>query len=158
MFFARMRVSAYAGLFSKWLRKKQFIGFSFKFLYFYYPKECVLFEKRLCFKPKYIHFVYSFVAYVTFSSSCLCRLDQFVVFFSTRSTRTCRCHGKWYFLGSSVLLVVKNTYDLRSQIRFWILPKKRTLKLSTNRGCITSALQATTTLGWILLKACFFKD
>ena len=42
-------------------------------------------------------------------------------------------------------LVVKNLYDLRSQIRFWILPKKRTLKLSTNRGCITSALQVTTT-------------
>ena len=74
-------------LFSKWLRKKQFIGVSFKFLYFYYLKECVLFEKRLCFKPKYIHFAYSFVPYVTFSSSCLCRLDQFVVFFSTRSTR-----------------------------------------------------------------------
>ena len=82
MFFARMRVSAYAGfIIFQVIKKKKFIGFSFKFLYFYYPKECVLFEKRLCFKPKYIHFVYSFVAYVTFSSSCLCRLDQFVVFF-----------------------------------------------------------------------------
>ena len=53
-------------------------------------------------------------------------------------------------------LVVTNLYDLRSQIRFRILPKKRTLKLSTNRGCITSALQVTTTLGLILLKACLF--
>ena len=28
--------------------------------------ECILFEKRFCFKPKYIHFVYSFVAYAAF--------------------------------------------------------------------------------------------
>ena len=40
--------------------------------------ECVLFEKRLCFKPKHIHFVYSFLAYVAFSS-CLRREDQFVL-------------------------------------------------------------------------------
>ena len=46
------------------------------------------------------------------------------VFFPARSTRTCRCHGKWSFFGSSVFLVVKNPYDLRSKIRFWILPKK----------------------------------
>ena len=39
-------------------------------------------------------------------------------FFPMRSTKTCRCHGKWSFLGSSILLVVKNLYDLRSQIRF----------------------------------------
>ena len=47
--------------------------------------ECILFEKRLCFKPKYIHFVYSFLAYVAFSS-CLRREDQFVVavFFFSR--------------------------------------------------------------------------
>ena len=32
----------------------------------------------MCLKPKYIHFVYSFVAYVAFSS-CLHREDQFVV-------------------------------------------------------------------------------
>ena len=49
----------------------------------------------------------------------------FSFFFSTRRTRTCRCHGKWSFFGSSVFLVVKNPSDLRSQIRFWILPKKR---------------------------------
>ena len=96
--------------------------------------ECVLFEKRLCFKPKYIHFVYSFLAYVAFSS-CVRREDQFVLavffFFFTRSTRTCRCHSKWSFCGSSVFLVVKNPHDLRSQIRFCILPKKRTLRLLT---------------------------
>ena len=40
------------------------------------------------------------------------------LFFPMRSTRTCRCHGKWSFFGSSGFLVVKNPYDLRSQIRF----------------------------------------
>ena len=53
--------------------------------------ECILFEKRLCFKPKYIHFVYSFLAYVAFSS-CLRRDDQFVLavfcfFFFSRGAR-----------------------------------------------------------------------
>ena len=38
-------------------------------------------------------------------------------------SRTFRCHGKWSFIGSSVFLVVKNPYDMRSQIRFWIFPK-----------------------------------
>ena len=99
--------------------------------------ECILFEKRLCFKPKYIHFVYSFLAYVAFSS-CLHREDQFVLavfFFFTRSTRTCRCHSKWSFCGSSVFLVVKNPHDLRSQIRFWILPKKRRHPICFREGC-----------------------
>ena len=41
--------------------------------------------------------------------------------------RTCRCHGKLSFFGSSVVLVMKNLYDLRSQIRFWILPKNAPL-------------------------------
>ena len=40
----------------------------------------------LCFKPKYIHFVYSFVTYVAFSC-CLRREDQFVVFFFPRGAR-----------------------------------------------------------------------
>ena len=49
----------------------------------------------LCFKPKYIHFVYSFVAYVAFSC-CLRREDQFVVFFSHEEHENMhiRCHGK----------------------------------------------------------------
>ena len=97
-----------------------------------------LFEKRLCFKPKYIHFVYSFVAHVALSC-CLRREDQFVFFFPMRSTRTCRCHGKWSFFGSSIFLVVKNPYDLRSQIRFWVLSEKRTLTVGfivwTANGC-----------------------
>ena len=99
--------------------------------------ECILFEKRLCFKPKYIHFLYSFLAYVAFSP-CLRREDQFVLavfFFFTRSTRTCRCHSKWSFCGSSVFLVVKNPHDLRSQIRFWILPKKRRRPICFREGC-----------------------
>ena len=51
-------------------------------------KEYTLFEKRLCFKPKYIQYLFSFVTYVTFSSS-LCRGDQFVVvvFFFSRGAR-----------------------------------------------------------------------
>ena len=61
------------------------------------------------------------------SVCCCC----FSFFFLTRSTRTCRCHSKWSFFGSSVFLVVKNPYDLTSQIRFCILPKKRTLRLLT---------------------------
>ena len=55
----------------------------------------------MCLKPKYIHFVYSFVAYVAFSSY-LHREDQFVIvvtfllllllfFFFTRSTVICHC-------------------------------------------------------------------
>ena len=60
-------------------------------------------------------------------------------FFPTRSTRTCRCHGKWSFFESSVFLVVKNPYDLRSQIRFWVLSEKRTLTVGfivwTANGC-----------------------
>ena len=86
-------MSAYAGLFSK-LKKKNNSTASILNANNFYPKECILFEKRLCFKPKYIHFVYSFPAYAAFSS-CLRREDQFVVavlvFFLTR---TCRCHSK----------------------------------------------------------------
>ena len=75
-----------------------------------------------------MHFVYPFVAYVAFSS-CLRREDQFVVvFFLPRGAR-----------GRTVVMVndpfsdlpffggEESVSDLRSQIRFWILPKKRTL-------------------------------
>ena len=92
----------------------------------------------MCFKPKYIvnTFVYSFLAHVAFSS-CLRREDQFVVFFSTRSTRTFRCHDP--FSDLPFFLVVKNPYDLRSQIRFGVLPEKRTLSVGcivwTTNGC-----------------------
>ena len=85
----------------------------------------VFYSRNICL----VHFVHSFVAYVAFSS-CLRRENQLLLlFFSTRSTRTCRCHGKWSFFGSSVFLVVKNPCDLKSQIRFWILLKKHTICL-----------------------------
>ena len=64
--------------------------------------------------------IYTFRIFIC-SSCCFFFLSSpwgSVCFFSTRSTRTCRCHGKWSFLGSSIFLVVKNPYDLRSQIRF----------------------------------------
>ena len=53
-------------------------------------------EKRLCFKPKYVHFTYIHtLVYVAFPS-CVRLENQFVVFSSvfliTRSTRTFRCH------------------------------------------------------------------
>ena len=60
-------------------------------LFLNYSKECNLFEKRLCFKPKYIHFVYSFEAYVAFSS-CLRREDQF--FSSHKEHEDMPLHGK----------------------------------------------------------------
>ena len=66
-------------------------------------------------------------------SVCSCCFLFF--FFFTRSTRTCRCHSKWSFCGSSVFLVVKNLHDLRSQIRFWILPKKRRHPICFREGC-----------------------
>ena len=47
----------------------------------------------------------------------------------------------WSFFWSSVFLVVKNPYDLRSQIRFGFLPEKRTLSVGcivwTTNGCWT---------------------
>ena len=49
----------------------------------------------------------------------------FPLFFSSRGARGhAVVQGKWSFFWSSVsVLVVKNPYDLRSQIRFWILPQ-----------------------------------
>ena len=41
--------------------------------------RCIQFKKCLCFKLKYVHFVYSYIVYVAFPS-CLCCDDQFVVF------------------------------------------------------------------------------
>ena len=40
--------------------------------------RCIQFKKCLCFKPKYVHFVYSYIVYVAFPS-CLCCDDQFVM-------------------------------------------------------------------------------
>ena len=66
-------------------KKKQFIGLNFTIL------RSIFYSRNvLSFKPKYIHFVYSFLAYVAFSS-CLRSEDQFVVavlvFFFSRGAR-----------------------------------------------------------------------
>ena len=57
--------------------------------------QCILFEKRLRFKPKHIHFVYSYVVYVTFPS-CLRQISLlfFPLFSSSR--------GAW---GHAVVMV-----------------------------------------------------
>ena len=47
----------------------------------------------------------------------VCCFNFFLSVLITKSARTCRCHGKWSFFGSSVFLVVKNPCDLRSQVR-----------------------------------------
>ena len=102
--------------------------------------RCILFEKS-CVSAE----IYTFRIFIC-SLYCFCFLsspwgsvccffsheeheDMFFLFFLF-CTRTCCCHGKWTFFGSSIFLVAENPYDRRSQIRFWILPKKRTLNLS----------------------------
>ena len=67
-------------------------------------------------EPSYSHSIFAIFC------SCLRCEDQCVVFFSTRSTRTCRCHGKW-----SIFLVVKNPYDLRSQTVFGFSKKNASI-------------------------------
>ena len=64
-----------------------------------------------------MYFVYSFLAYTMLRFLLIVfavRISLSFFFFFTR--------------GSSVFLVMKNPYDMRSQIRFLILPKKRTLR------------------------------
>ena len=60
--------------------------------------------------------------------SCLRRGDRFVLFPLFFSSRGARGHAVVMvndpFFESSVFLVMKNPYDLRSQIRFCILPEK----------------------------------
>ena len=72
-------MSAYAGLFPSYQIKKTSSASVLNSDNFTIRRS--VFEKRLCFKPKYIHFVYSFVAHVAFSSCLHCE-DQFVAFFS----------------------------------------------------------------------------
>ena len=80
----------------------------------------------MCLKPKYIHFVYSFVAYVAFSSY-LHREDQFVIvvtfllllfFFSKEHGDMPLFMVNDPFSDLPFCLVVKDPYNLRSQIRF----------------------------------------
>ena len=84
MFFVRYVVSAQASA-------SVLISYNFTILGF------ILFEKRLCFKPKYICFVYSYVVHAAFPS-CLRRrislLFSSSIFLITKSTTTCHCHDK----------------------------------------------------------------
>ena len=79
MFFCTYVVSAYAGLFSK--LKKNNSTASILNANNFYPKECILFEKRLCFKPKYIHFVYSFLVMLLFILVFALRISLLLLFF-----------------------------------------------------------------------------
>ena len=96
---------------------------------------CILLEKSCVSAEIYTFrifirslYCFSFLSSPRGSVCCCCCCC--CCFFFTKSTRTCYCHGKWTFFASPVFLVVENPYHRRSQIRFWILPKKRTLNLS----------------------------
>ena len=74
--------------------------------------RCILCEKRLRFKPKYIHFVYSYVVYVAFPS-CLRRQVSVCCFskssvFSTRGAR-----------GHAVVMVTNDPFS--DHFRFFFL-------------------------------------
>ena len=72
----------------------------------------------MCFKPKYIHFVYSYAAYVAFPY-CVRREDQLVVF--SLYFPLLEEHGDIYvvvmvnnpFSDLPFFLILKNLYDLR---------------------------------------------
>ena len=99
----------------------------------------------MCLKPKYIHFVYSFVAYVAFSSY-LHREDQFVIvvtflllllllfFFHEEHGDMPLFMVNDPFSDLPFCLVVKNPYNLRSQIRFEFSQKTEPIvsRLETN--------------------------
>ena len=63
------------------------------------------------FQLKYIHFVYSYVVYIAFAS-CLRREDQFVVFFPTKSTRTCFFYFFFFARGHVAVMVNEPFSDL----------------------------------------------
>ena len=95
------------------------------------------------FQPKYIHFVYSYVVYIAFPS-CLRGEDQFVVcfvlfFFPRRARGHVAVMVNGSFFESPISLVVENTYDQRSQIRFSDSSQKRTL-LKFKRFMVVSPL------------------
>ena len=78
-------VSAYARLFSKFKKRKNNSSAN--------SVRCFLLGKRLTFKPKYAHFVHSYVSLrrFTFLSSPRESCCFSSIFLITRSTRTCRC-------------------------------------------------------------------
>ena len=115
--------------------------------------RCILFEKRLCFKPKYIHFAHLYVVQFAFPSF-LRRENQkkahivscfFPLFFSSREAG-----GHAVSMVNDpfldLFLVVKNPYDLRSHIRFWILPKKTHFKCTITRFRIRTDKRRTSRL------------
>ena len=91
-------------------KKKEFFGFSFNSYNFAILTilETFVFHTEIY---KFRIFIRSLCCF--YFSSCLRRDDLCVVvvvvvfFFPTRSTRTCRCHGKWSLFGFSVVFVVK---------------------------------------------------
>ena len=119
-----VRMSAYAALFSK-LKKKQFLANFYNLTIV----RCILLGKRSCFKPKYVHFAYSHVNLCRFSflsspGEPVCCF--FLLFCSSRGKRghAVVMVNDPQFSDLPSFLVVKNPYDLKSQIRFWILQKK----------------------------------
>ena len=68
--------------------------------------RCILLEKRLCFKPKDVHFAYSYVSLCRFSflSSPRESVGCFFFYFPhNEEQEDIRCHGKWSSVfGSSV--------------------------------------------------------
>ena len=76
-------------------------------------------------------------------SVCCCYFYYYYYYFLTRSKRTCRCHSKWSFFGSSVFLVVKNPYDLR----LGSPQKKPTLRLLT--GGLSWGTQSVFAIGFL---------
>ena len=80
-------------------------------------------------EPSYSHSI--FAIFFFFLSSPWGSVCCF--FFPTRSTRTCRCYGKWSLIfGFSIFLVVKNPWAEITN-RCWILQKKRIHKLPYNK-------------------------
>ena len=79
-------------------------------------------------EPSYSHSIFAIFF------SCFRREDQCVVFFSTRSTRTSRCHGKWSLIfGFSIFFGSEESIWSEITNRFWILQKKRIHKLPYNK-------------------------
>ena len=74
-------------------------------------------------EPSYSHSIFAIFFFLSSPWGSVC-----CFFFSTRSTRTCRCHGKWSLIfGFSIFLEVKNPYDLRSQTVFGFSKKNASI-------------------------------
>ena len=79
-------------------------------------------------EPSYSHSIFAIFFFLVFTVRI-----SVLFFFPTRSTRTCRCYGKWSLIfGFSIFLVVKNPWAEITN-RCWILQKKRIHKLPYNK-------------------------